>query len=124
MFDQIRSFREKRRCYAAAIRRCDVVQEELGELLGGFPAMAVGFVFKKIRTEIAGTKSDLVKSVNRGLTYEQIVWLLMSNVTWDELTGGKHMIYRNTPSMLGQGLVGLFVLSSDALVACEYQTQS
>src|ERR1700730_11158456 len=104
------------------MKRCDIVHEELDELLNGFPSLALDFVFKKIRAEIARTKPDLVKSLNNGLTYEQIVWLLMSNITWDELVRGEHMIYRNTPSMLGEGLRGLFILASEALVTCKYHT--
>ena len=106
------------------MKECACIQSELAHLLDGFPALALDAVMKDVRNLMRRTKSDLVKSIKSGLDYRTIVFLLMSNVTWGELRTGKHMVYRNRPSMTGDGLKGLFLLSSDCLVSCGYQTRA
>ncbi|WP_396604874.1 hypothetical protein ACFLEY_22410 [Bradyrhizobium sp. YCK136] len=122
--DKIRNSKEERRCYLAAMKECEFVQSQLEHLLDGFPALAVDPTMKKVRHLIRRTKSELVKSVRNGLSYRTIIFLLISNVTWEELRTGEHMVYRNYPSMMGEGFKGLFLLSSDTLVSCGYQTQA
>ena len=91
--DRIESLKEERRCYLAAMKECAFVQSELAHLLDDFPALALGAVMKDVRNSIWRTKPDLVKSVKKGLTCRTIVFLFMSDVTWDELRTGKHMAY-------------------------------
>ena len=122
--DRIRNSRKERRCYLASMKECAFVQGQLEHLLDGFPALAIDATMKKVRRALRGTKPALVTSVQKGLSYRTIVFLLISNVTWDELRSGEHMVYRNHPSMMGEGFKGLFLLSSDCLVSCGYQTQA
>jgi hypothetical protein len=124
IFEKIRSRKEEGRCYFAAMKECDFIQGELTHLLDGFPALFLDTVMKEVRSLIRRTKSDLVKSVKKGLAYRTVVFLLISNVTWEQLRTGNHMVYRNQTSMMGDGLKGLFIFSSDCLVACGYQTQA
>jgi hypothetical protein len=122
--DKISNLKEERRCYLTAMKECEFVQSQLEHLLDGFPQLAVDATMKKVRHLIERTKPALVTSVQRGLSYRTIIFLLISNVTWDELSNGEHMVYRNRPSMMGEGFKGLFLLSSDTLVSCGYQTQA
>jgi hypothetical protein len=124
IIEKIRGRKEERRCYLAAMKECDFIQSELAHLLDGFPALALDTVMKEVRSHMLRAKPDLVRSVKKGLTYRTIVYLLMSNVTWEQLSTGNHMVHRNRTSMMGDGLKGLFLLSSDCLVACGYQTQA
>ncbi|WFU52272.1 hypothetical protein QA639_21425 [Bradyrhizobium pachyrhizi] len=122
--EKIRNTKEERRCYLAAMKECEFVQSQLEHLLTGFPALAIEATIKKVRHLIRRTKPDLVKSVRNGLSYRTIIFLLISNVTWEELRTGEHMVYRNRLSMIGEGFRGLFLLSSDTLVSCGYHTQA
>jgi hypothetical protein len=117
------NYREQRECYAAVMKRCATIENELNGMLNGFPALAVGHVFSVIRREIASTKPMLVQSVRNGNTYEQIVWLLMTNVIWEELTQAKQTIGLNRLTMIGDGMKALFAFASDALVTCKYHTE-
>lgn len=72
--DRIKSLKEERRCYLAAMKECAFVQSELAHLLDDFPALALDAVMKDVRNSIWRTKPDLVKSVKKGLTYRTIVF--------------------------------------------------
>jgi hypothetical protein len=122
LIDKLIGSKEERECLSAALQECDFVQQMLNGLLSGFPALAADSVMKQVRIELKNTKTDLVASIHKGLSYRTIIFLLISNNTWAQLMTGEHMIYRNALSMHGEGLRDLFFLASDCLVSTGYHS--
>jgi hypothetical protein len=124
IIDKIRRLKEERQCFLAAMKECTLIHSELSRRMDGLSGMAVDATMKEVRKVIRKSKPTLVKSVKRGDAYRTIVFLLIGNVTLDELASGRHMVYRNRTSMMGSSLKALFHLASDELVSCGYHTRA
>jgi hypothetical protein len=85
------------------IKRCDVIQKELNDLLSGFSALAVDCVFKAIRREIACTKPKLVQSERIG--FKRLAFPLQPSfplvLLFEGIAFGRHVGCRKTVNPYG-----------------------
>ena len=106
------------------MKECDGVDIILQPVVPVEGRLVLDTVLSLVRKKIKATPKELVQSIASGMSYRAVVFLLISNVTWEELHSGRHHVYRGALSLTGEGLKQLFDLASDALVSLQFHSKA
>ncbi|WP_449409737.1 hypothetical protein [Methylobacterium komagatae] len=93
----------------------DEARRQASERIIGEASLLVDEAFNGVERVVGDHRARVDKALADGMTPLHLATLLARNYASQELSTGRHMVYRGVPSMSGQGYLAVFCWASDRL---------
>ena len=94
----------------------DEARRQAAEAITGEASLFIDTVFEGVERAVGDHRQRADKALAEGMTPLHLVTLMARNHSYQELSTGRHMVYRGVLSMQGHGYMAMFRWSSGRMV--------